>query len=217
MLESVAVIAASDLLVRRVGDALSSDSISIGYQASEVALLSDGAVNAAAIILAGSLGAVRRETLLRAAAARFPGVPAVIVGSLSANALRKALEAGALGVVVEGDLEATLAPTLRAVCAGQVVVPPRMRRAAVQPVLSYREKQTLALVVAGLTNRQIAARLYLAESTVKTHLTSIFAKLGVRSRNEAVAVVLDPDQKLGAGILALAPSLVAAATEDGRP
>jgi DNA-binding NarL/FixJ family response regulator len=55
--------------------------------------------------------------------------------------------------------------------------------------------------LAGLTNRQIAARLYLAESTVKTHVASAFAKLGVRSRKDAVAVLLDPDEGLAATAL----------------
>ena len=56
------------------------------------------------------------------------------------------------------------------------------------------------LVVAGLTNPQIAAELFLAESTVKSHLSSGFGKLGVSSRSEAVAVILDPERGRGLGI-----------------
>ena len=56
----------------------------------------------------------------------------------------------------------------------------------------------------GLTNREIADRLFLAESTVKTHVGSIFGKLGVKSRSEAAALVLDPDAKLGVGLPELA-------------
>ena len=89
--------------------------------------------------------------------------------------------------------------TIRAVSAGQVVVPRQLSRTAVRPALSHREKQALALLANGFTNRQIAARLFLAESTVKTHLTSVFGKLGVHSRSEAAELVLDPDQKLGLG------------------
>jgi len=81
------------------------------------------------------------------------------------------------------------------------VVPREAREHVEKPVLSLREKQILNLVVSGLTNRQIAERLYLAESTVKTHLTAAFGKLGVRSRSEAAAALLDPEEPLLAGLL----------------
>ncbi len=71
--------------------------------------------------------------------------------------------------------------------------------------LSAREKQVLGLVVMGYTNSKIAEQLFLAESTVKSHLSSAFAKLGVRSRNEAVELILDADRGRGIGILALGP------------
>ena len=64
-------------------------------------------------------------------------------------------------------------------------------------------EQVLGLVVMGYMNGQIAQQLFLAESTVKSHLSSAFAKLGVRSRNEAVELIVDPEQGLGTGILAL--------------
>ena len=50
----------------------------------------------------------------------------------------------------------------------------------------------LALVVEGCTNAEVATRLFLAESTVKSHLSGAFARLGVRSRRDAVALILDP-------------------------
>jgi hypothetical protein len=55
----------------------------------------------------------------------------------------------------------------------------------------------------GYMNSQIAERLFLAESTVKSHLSSAFRKLGVRSRNEAVDLILNPERGLGMGILGL--------------
>ncbi len=70
-------------------------------------------------------------------------------------------------------------------------------------MLSIREKQVLGLVTMGLMNSEIAERLFLAESTVKSHLSSAFAKLGVRSRHEAVELVINPDCGLGPGILSL--------------
>jgi DNA-binding NarL/FixJ family response regulator len=119
--------------------------------------------------------------------------------------LRKALRAGADGIVTEGELEGSLSATLDAVAAGQIAVPRELRAPLTRRALSFREKQVLGMVVMGLTNRQIAAKLFLAESTVKTHLSSAFEKIGARSRAEAAAMILDPDEGLGPGILSVEP------------
>lgn len=200
----VAVVVRDDLIARRIGDALARDAITVAERAADVAGLSDRAADVNAIVLAGGTAMCERQALIRAASGRFPGVPTIVVGSSSMNGVHKALEAGASGLVLDSEMEAALSAAIRAVCAGQAVVPSRSRRHAIRPALSHREKETLALVATGLTNRQIAARLFLAESTVKTHLTSIFGKLGVGSRSEAAALVLDPEEKLGLGILDLA-------------
>jgi DNA-binding NarL/FixJ family response regulator len=117
--------------------------------------------------------------------------------------IRAALAAGAAGIVLHEDLDAALGPCLRAVLAGQTCVPREHWRQIDPPALSAREKQILGLVVMGYMNSQIAEQLFLAESTVKSHLSSAFGKLGVRSRNEAVNLILDPERGLGMGILAL--------------
>jgi DNA-binding CsgD family transcriptional regulator len=70
--------------------------------------------------------------------------------------------------------------------------------------LSMREKQILGMVVMGFTNADIAAELFVAESTVKSHLSSAYTKLGVSSRREATTLILDPTQGLGPGIFAIA-------------
>jgi len=126
--------------------------------------------------------------------------PAIVVISPRATGtgVRRALDAGADGLVFESDLESALATAVRAVAAGQSVVPRKLRASVEKPVLSYRERQVLTLVRRGLTNAQIAERLYLAESTVKSHLSSAFTKFGVRSRKEAAAVFVDIDPTLGA-------------------
>jgi DNA-binding NarL/FixJ family response regulator len=116
-----------------------------------------------------------------------------------------ALDAGAHAVVLESDL-AVLDAALQAVRAGLIVVPSRARRALSRPVLSNREKQVLSMVVIGLSNAEIAGRLHLAQSTVKSHLSAVFEKLDVRSRKEAADVVLDPRSGLGPGILAITPT-----------
>jgi DNA-binding NarL/FixJ family response regulator len=142
-----------------------------------------------------------------AIAAAAPSAPHVV--AILPEADRRltwaALDAGAHAVVLESDL-AALDAAVQAVCSGFIVVPTLARRALSRPVLSSREKQVLSMVVIGLTNGEIAGRLHLAESTVKSHLSAIFEKLDVRSRKEAADVVLDPRSGLGPGILAITPS-----------
>jgi DNA-binding NarL/FixJ family response regulator len=118
---------------------------------------------------------------------------AVVVISQPAGgaAVRRALDAGADALVFEPEVELTLAATIRAVASGQAVVPRKLRATVERPTLSHREYQVLALVGKGLTNAQIASRLFLAESTIKSHLASVFAKFGVHSRREAAAVFVD--------------------------
>jgi DNA-binding NarL/FixJ family response regulator len=112
----------------------------------------------------------------------------------SGRPLRAGLRAQVEAVVYLDQLEEALMPTVRAVDAGQVVFPSRERRRTEIPVLSHRERQVLRLAVQGCSNDEIAGRLFLATSTVKSHLTSAFAKLAVRSRSEAAALMRDPDE-----------------------
>lgn len=113
------------------------------------------------------------------------------------------LAAGASGVVPLAEAGTALAPAVHAVAAGLVVVPGAARAAASRPVLTNREKQILGFVVLGLTNAEIGKRLFLAESTVKYHLLSVYGKLGVRTRKEAADLVLDKRNGLDVGVLGL--------------
>jgi DNA-binding NarL/FixJ family response regulator len=150
-------------------------------------------------------------------ARRFEQTPLVLVcAGARPRDLRAALAAGAWGVVLSDELCCALGPCIGAVRAGQVCLP-RANWQAVKPlVLSSREKQILGLVVMGYMNSQIAAQLYLAESTVKSHLSSAFVKLGVRSRHEAAARILDPESGLGVGILTLASEPLPVPVADAR-
>jgi DNA-binding NarL/FixJ family response regulator len=127
----------------------------------------------------------------------------VICPAIERWEVRAVLGAGAAGVVLEEEMAGALGPCLQAVRVGQVCVPRQHSRQIAPPALSMREKQILGLVVMGYMNSQIAEQLFLAESTVKSHLSSAFGKLGVRSRNEAVNLILDSERGLGMGILTL--------------
>ncbi len=109
----------------------------------------------------------------------------------TATAVRRTLDAGADALVFEPEIERALVATIRAVQSGQSVVPRNLRAGVERPYLSHRERQVLTLVCEGMTNAEVAKSLYLAESTIKSHMASIFTKFGVHSRKEAVAVFGD--------------------------
>jgi DNA-binding NarL/FixJ family response regulator len=109
----------------------------------------------------------------------------------STHELRRALDMGLSALVLESQLRIALATAVQAACAGQLSIPREARPQIYGPALSHRERQAVSGVAAGLTNREIAAQLHLSESTVKGHLAIAFTKLGVGSREEAAAAVLD--------------------------
>ncbi len=117
---------------------------------------------------------------------------------------RAAIAQGADAVLLEDDAPAVVLPAVHAALAGLVVLSAALGPAVARSPLTPREKQVLALVVMGYSNREIADQLVVAESTVKSHLFSAFRRLGVRSRSEAVALITDPGRGLGSGILTIA-------------
>jgi DNA-binding NarL/FixJ family response regulator len=110
---------------------------------------------------------------------------------------RRALRAGAHSLVLEEELEEALVAAVRAVAAGFSVVPAVMRDGVDLLSFSHREREVLRLAIEGQTNGAIAARLFLAESTVKSHLSSAYRKLGAAGRKDAAAMILDPAEGLG--------------------
>ena len=166
---------------------------------------SRGARNAVGVHRLPCASSVRR---LVAAASQLvqadPDTPIVVICRRSdLPQVRSLVAAGVRGVVLEDELDAALDPTIAAVAAGQVCVPGDQARSLAPPVLSVREKQAVGLAAMGLSNREIAERLFLAESTVKSHLSSAFAKLGVRSRHEATDLIVNPAWGIGVGILSI--------------
>jgi DNA-binding NarL/FixJ family response regulator len=105
-----------------------------------------------------------------------------------------AIEAGATGYLLKDAPRADLLRAVRAAARGEAVLSPpvtarlmsRVREPGPGP-LSQREREVLELVAAGTTNREAAARLFITEATVKSHLLNIYAKLGVSDRAGAVA------------------------------
>jgi DNA-binding NarL/FixJ family response regulator len=175
-----------------------------------VQLLTDGGFaidqrRAKLVVVLHESGADDRIDALREICEATDGtVVAAMPDEVGSGVLRRALRAGANGIVLDGQIATTLLATVRAVAAGQLAMPPKLRRQVAPRPLSHREKQILALVASGYTNSQIAQTLFVAESTVKTHLSSVFGKLETRSRSEAAALVLDPEEGFGLGILSAA-------------
>ncbi|MER7458884.1 response regulator transcription factor [Micromonospora sp. NPDC126480] len=109
-----------------------------------------------------------------------------------------AIEAGATGYLLKDAPREELVRAVRAAARGEAVLSPsvagrlmgRLRQPAGDP-LSQRELEVLTLVAKGASNREAAARLFISEATVKTHLLHLYAKLGVNDRAAAVAAAYD--------------------------
>ncbi|MFI6520913.1 response regulator [Spirillospora sp. NPDC050679] len=109
-----------------------------------------------------------------------------------------AIEAGATGYLLKDAPREDLFGAVRAAAEGRTVLSPAIASRLVSRVreprsesLSSRELEVLRLVARGTSNREIAAELFISEATVKTHLTHIYAKLGVKDRAAAVATAYD--------------------------
>ena len=114
--------------------------------------------------------------------------------STSADEHRRALAAGAAGIVTKGDDNAILLSAIRAVAAGGTYVSPESRNltsaAAADIVLTDRQHEVLTLVAQGLRTKEIANRLGLSAESVRDHSDATYRKLGASNRAEAVAIAL---------------------------
>ncbi|MFB6749493.1 response regulator [Streptomyces sp. NPDC056353] len=112
-----------------------------------------------------------------------------------------AIEAGATGYLLKDAPRAELFTAVRAAAEGRTVLSPAVASRLVSAVrapkapggepLSAREREVLALVARGTSNKEIARELFISEATVKTHLTHLYAKLGVSDRAAAVATAYE--------------------------
>ena len=143
----------------------------------------------------------------------YPDVGVLILTTFVADGvLNRALAAGVRGFIAKEDRVTNMADTIRNVAAGNTVLSPTSSAiiggwsapatpaAAPSPdvpealppgvTLSPRESEVLVLMVEALSNRQIATRLGLSETTVKTHVSALIGKLGVQDRVGAVVYAL---------------------------
>ncbi len=137
----------------------------------------------------------------RAIRSRNPEIRAIILTSYDDDeALFAAIMAGASGYVLKQVRSADLVDTVRRVAAGQSLLDPAVTARVLERLrspepevdelasLTEREREILALIAEGLTNRQIGQRLYLAEKTVKNYVSSLLAKLGLERRTQAAVL-----------------------------
>jgi DNA-binding NarL/FixJ family response regulator len=103
----------------------------------------------------------------------------------------RAIRAGAKGYMLKDSARDALMECIRKVHSGETCIPPTLASKLADRVsgetLSTREIEVLQRVAAGKSNKEIGAELFISEGTVKTHVKSIFSKLDVVSRTEAVA------------------------------
>ncbi|MGB2963951.1 MAG: response regulator transcription factor [Anaerolineales bacterium] len=129
---------------------------------------------------------------------QFPQIQVIALTSfIEGDLVKNALEAGAIAYLLK-DVDADeIAQAIRAAHSGRATLSPDATQALVQssnqpPVpgldLTEREREVLALMVEGLNNTQIAEKLTVSPSTIKSHVSSILSKLGVTTRTEAVTL-----------------------------
>jgi DNA-binding NarL/FixJ family response regulator len=128
----------------------------------------------------------------------FPGTNVVVLTTYADDEdILAALRAGALGYLTKDAGRTQIAHAVRSAAAGQSVLAREVQQKLVAAAsssssgalpdgLTAREVEVLRLIAAGLANREIAARLFVTEATVKSHINRLFAKTGVSHRAQAV-------------------------------
>jgi DNA-binding NarL/FixJ family response regulator len=126
-----------------------------------------------------------------------PGATILVFGlHLDLALARAALQAGARGFIHAGMKPEQIARAVKVAVGGEMVAPRELLEALILndqiadlDLLSARQRETLELVGEGLSNAQIAKRMFLSESTVKQHLRAAYKALNVRNRTEAARLV----------------------------
>lgn len=131
---------------------------------------------------------------------KYPRVQVIALTSFKEGDLvKKALEAGAIAYLLKDVSADDLVQAIRAAHAGRATLSPEAAQSLVERTnqpptpglnLTERERDVLALMVEGLENTQIAKRLAVSPSTIKSHVSNVLVKLNVSSRTEAVTLAL---------------------------
>jgi len=131
---------------------------------------------------------------------QFPLIQVIALTSFKEGELiKRALEAGAIGYLLKDVTADELVKAIRAANIGRATLSPEAAQSLVQnsnlpPApgkdLTARELEVLALMIEGLNNTQIAGKLTVSPSTIKSHVSNILSKLDVASRTEAVTLAL---------------------------
>lgn len=136
----------------------------------------------------------------RAIHGRWPQVQVIALTSFQDRELvQDALQAGAIGYLLKNVSGDELAEAIRQAHHGRPTLAPEAVQALMRPAteaetltttLTRREQEVLALLVKGLSNPEIAERLFISRATVKVHVSNLLAKLGVASRAEAISLAI---------------------------
>lgn len=127
----------------------------------------------------------------------MPVTRVIIVTSFGeSDVVQRALQAGAHGYLLKNATATELAQAVRNTYQGRPALAPEATEALIQAIreptlgrdFTEREREVLALLAQGLSNPQIAERLFVSSATVKFHISGVFAKLGVATRAEAIAL-----------------------------
>jgi DNA-binding NarL/FixJ family response regulator len=189
----VAVLAADAVLRRRIVAVLDYDRLTVVAEGSDRERLLAAAVETRARVVVVAVARIEDavDVLYDARDAGYEGEVVAIAAERAARAVRAALREGVAAVIWEDQTEVALPIAVRGAGLALSVVPRAAGERLEPPPLSHREREVLALAADGASNQQIARRLMVSLSTVKTHLSSAFTKLGVGGRSEALAAVAD--------------------------
>lgn len=181
----------------------------------DVKLVGEASSGEAAVVLAGSSSvdvvvldaelpdADGLETLQRLRDSGFTGAVLVLSDRTDGASVLRAMRSGANGYLIKADGLRQVGSSIRRVATGERVVAPALEEAALSELgrfarqarlnsrlgasLTVRERQILGLLAEGLTMHQIGTRLSISPRTVESHASTVYRKLGVRSRVQAVS------------------------------